>query len=220
VATFLREFFTASNGTLVSSLTPDIGGTWASALSGAGEALRVQGNRARGDRAFHHANYNDATPDSATQRATFDVTHVGAQSGASAGVILRWDPTEEEGYVARWGSDTWFITLWRAGGLPTLASVGEVIDAGNTVTAVFEVETVGSDVVLSIKRGGSTVVEVTHSDSPITAAGKAGLQARLVGSASLGVHIDNLVCETWARQSLPVFRTGPRFLTSHRRAVH
>lgn len=202
MAQFASATFTAANGTELNAADAN----W-SKLDGLGGNLEIQDNRACSTfGATTPRYYHSATPPSADYEVSADLYVVATTTSQNAGVIARAVVGVWECYWARYRPGTgWQLFRYNNGTATQLGStVVQTLAVGSTTRVRLRVE--GN--VISVYRDAETtpIISVTDS-SPLTNAGKAGVQCASVPMD--GVHLDN-----WSADTLGEPDTIPPTLTT------
>ena len=138
MAQFVNDSFTASNGTLLSAHTGEVGASWTASNFTTGTA-RIDANRA-------HANTNatgwwfaSGLPTGAEYDLTIVVNTVTAVQ--AVGMLARGDPASADVYWVNYSRSTGTLTLFRViGGSPTsLGTYSVAFPVGEDHTITFEV---------------------------------------------------------------------------------
>lgn len=204
MAVFLEDTFTDTNGTALTSHTPDDGGTWVEHGVSIGTPTgQIQSNQLAGDFGLFALYYNDETPPSADYRAflTVDLQSTG-DSANGGGLAMRLDTgTPLECYLCRIRSGSIVLESFVAGSSSTLATVTHSFSAE---AYVMEFEIIGTAITIYVQRVsngnyinssgtevGSKTAAISTTDSDISAAGVIG-----IGSRSTFYQFDDLQVET------------------------
>lgn len=183
------DTFTDTNGTAITSHTPDVGTAWAAASWHSGTAPEIQGNRLRypADQFVRKAHYLTMTPASADYSAFFTRYSISENNRVLAG--LRMSTAAQTGYFGGFtDQDNAGIFMWSAGSFSSLSTVS-CPQASGTFYAEFEVS--GSTLKLYVQRASDSqwltttpntfgvpkVACITLTDTTISATGKAGIWA-------------------------------------------
>lgn len=188
---FLQQTFTGVPGTVLTALTPTIGGTWSamtgyvpsspSAIDTAGTALYA---------ASSNASYqNSATPSTADYYVEAVFNAVTALAGDFYGIAGRINPTVQTYYMFRYAQAAaqWQLIKVVSGTSTTLGTFADTVNTGDS--RIARLTMVGSTISGSV--GGSVVVSVT--DTAITAAGLAGMRTAMTQTGTTGAHCVSIV---------------------------
>lgn len=215
---FFRDEFTDVAGTLLTSHTPDSGGTWtfSATHSDATGATPVISNanrcRSSGSAGSGAESVAYASPTSPTPDQQIDFTLWFETLAAEAGIVARLDTGADTFYRCRYriNSGAWQIHSIVAGTATLLGSFAETLVADTEYNARFEL--IGDR--LKLYRDG--VEQISVVDSSITAAGKVGVFFNSSGSDSIRGHISRM--EAWdvkrvlpADFSMPITMQTPKW---------
>lgn len=182
---YVQDTFTGTNGTNLTSHTPDVGGAWM-----IGTGIKIQSNRIRCDNFAGNRTYNAATPSSANYDVSADVFFFGAgpPTGNRVGVAGRINDVSSNDYLAYYDGDA---AGWKL--VKTLSSVETQL--GSTYAMAYvqnQTHTVGlrcKGSVITMFVDGAPRVSVV--DTGITAKGNGGVDMQDVAAQCL--DIDNFL---------------------------
>jgi hypothetical protein len=190
------DTFTDTNGTLLTSHTPDSGGSWAYHASyGTSSAVISAANRVRNNGSVTTLAYHSQAPSSADYDVEIDVVPF-AYTTQSLGVCGRIDTASDTFYRARYDGniDTWKLEKVVSGTPTGLGTYGTAISG----TQRLRLRMTGSSISLWV----AGVQQITATDSSITAAGRTGIYISGTGNNSSGFHGDSF-------QSGTITQVGP-----------
>ena len=190
MAIFAKDNFTDTNGTAITSHTPDIGGSWTNHASFGNNFATIQSNKFQGTGVGLTAYYCNATPGGADYTVAIDQT--GGEQGSGTtngqGPMGRIDTAAITGYWARYSPNNggWQLFKSVAG---TSTQLGATQTATLTASQVYHLVLSMVGTTISMIVDGTTLVSVT--DSSISAAGKAGIRSAQLNTGTY--LLDNFV---------------------------
>lgn len=205
--------FTGTNGTALTSFT-GANGTTFTAIPGVvgGSNLEIQTNQVRCTGANTNGVYASDTPISAdyTVEADFVIKTNGANY---PGLCARVNTTTGARYmlifVGSGNSGTFQFNKGTSDGSQLgSSSASQTMTAGTTQNVRFEVSG-STTTTLKAYLNDVEILSYDDSSSPITAAGKAGMQINSAGGASTGVEFDNFTAYTPVVPATAVTMSGP-----------
>ena len=184
---FATDTFTDTNGTAITSHTPEVGTSWAAATWNSGAAAAVQSNKLQfpAEQYIRKAYYVTATPPSANYYGF--LTRIAINENNRAMVGVRMSTSAQTGYFGGLdNSDNAAIWKW-VDGSPT--QLGTIACAQGTGTFYIEFHASGTTLELYVQRksddqwltttgnsfGSTKVACLSVTDSSVSATGKAGV---------------------------------------------
>ena len=193
MAVFAEDNFTDTDGTALTSHTPDDGGSWTKhTLAGSG-SWDIRSNRIRstGSTGTDAHFYHSGTPDSAEYDVEADIVRLGSTTpSATPGVTGRHSTSAETFYFARYNASPTFV--WQlfkrvSGTFTLLGSYSQSFSVGQSRTVKLEIRDTAKKVYID------GTERISSTDNAITAAGKAGIRDNTGQATTTGYHIDNYV---------------------------
>lgn len=195
MAIFGQDAFTDTNGTLLTSHVPDVGGSWTLHTGTAGQ---IQSNRACASTA-PSIHYNGGSPASAEYDVQADLFCIDNVPDEEWEIIGRVDTGAQTYYMVHYynGTDTWDLYKCVTGSFSNLGTFSQTLSASTTYVCKLQIRDAAKKVYID------GVERISSADNAITAAGKAGLAFDTTVSTSGGYHTDN-----WIAQDPPAGESG------------
>jgi hypothetical protein len=186
----VSDTFTDTDGTPLTSHTPETGGTWVNQATGVLE-VTANGRLMGVDTAEGALHVNMATPLSANYDVKVDVRVLTLIGGNSYSIWARTSTTAFTGYAAAYepGALTWTFFKFVEGAYTGLGACTMALSTATTYEVVIRMREDSKHLVIDDTQCAST------DDNEITAAGKAGLSIyhAVADTESTGIHFDNFV---------------------------
>jgi hypothetical protein len=192
------DSFSGAATTPITSHTGETGATWTH-HGGTSTTEQISSeNRLRRNGTGYSIDRASGTPSSQDYSVEADLTVKSFLDNDAAGVVGRLNTATNSFYLARWETDnTWNIVKWTNGTVSWLATsaVQPNLVAGQTHRIRLQMSGTTSTL-LRLSVNGVQLLSATDSNSPFTAAGKAGIMDGDEGSSeiktdSTGLHFDN-----------------------------
>ncbi len=201
---FVRDTFSAANGTSLGAHAPDLGGAWIEDTSG----MAIQGNQLESPNFGDGRAHNAATPTSADYDVQVDVTLAVAGYGNKGGVRGR-DAGGRLGdaYEAYFSESahTWILDRWKGFNSTTL---GTFADPGFTAgTKTLTLRMIGSSIQVFV----NGTLRISATDSGITAANHPGLRGS--GGIHNGLPLSNYLVQDVSTTGIAPFLLEDRIVT-------
>lgn len=188
VTVFVSDTFTGSSGTNLTSHTGETGATWAKQTGATGDMIISDANRARcspvSTRCAYYASGTPTDANYTVQATTYrftSVSYLGVAGRMATGNTTRYVCTYE------YPGGYWELQAWNAGGTKT--ALGTYTQSlSNNTGYVITLTMNGTAIDCAI----DGVSRIAVTDSSITAAGYAGVDAYDQTTNSTGYHLDTL----------------------------
>jgi hypothetical protein len=183
-ATKVQDSFTGTDGTALTSHTPEVGGAWSDNGSG---LLKLLTNKIETVNFGRASALSSTVLTSADYDVSADVTMNVTGWGNSAGVQGRFVGNYSDGHEAYFseGTHTWNLRRWTGGNPTALGSYADPTFTSGTKN--LRLSMVGS----ALKVYVDGVLRISVTDATITAANKAGLYSE--GGIHNGILLDNFL---------------------------
>jgi hypothetical protein len=193
-----NDSFVGTDGTELSSHTPNSGGTWTQHPVFTGSVVLTNANRIRQNSTNITAYLESTIPPYADYAVGCNIyaftLPLSNTTGFSTGLCARFDPVNVTGYMAVYDptnkSANWVLNRYNAGTPTQLGVLNQSISTGTEYAVLLTVQ--GPNVYLSVN--GTVILSAVPDSSPILSTGRAGVFFGSVGTAatdSTGVHLDS-----------------------------
>lgn len=189
MAVFVNDTMTGTAGTVLSAHTGETGASWTLHSSyGTGQAVLTDANRVRSNNLNQALYYASGTPASADYDVEVDMRIFSLIAATQDGPCGRINTSLNTMYYFRYRPD------------PTVWEIGKLVGGTSTILGSYtHVPTVGNTYHVKLEMRGTTlkgyidgVLQITATDSAITAAGRAGIRwLEASASNTTGIHFDN-----------------------------